>query len=95
MLLDSGFVQKKPATAAQVAGLNGLPPNQIVKQTVQGKTNYLFADPAGCNCLHVGDEDAMQNVMMQMNQQMPGQSNPAIPNIGPDAIGDLGGWSSM
>jgi len=90
MLLNSGFVQKKPTTATQVAGLNSLPPNQIVKQTVNGKTNYLFADPAGCNCVHVGGEDAMQNVMMQMNQP-----NADIPNIGTDTIGDLGGWSPM
>jgi hypothetical protein len=93
MLVGAGFVQKKPTTAAHTAGLNSLPANQLVSQTVKGKTSYLFADPAGCNCVHVGDKDAMQNVMMQMNQA--GPFDQAVPNLGPGGISDLDSWGPM
>src|SRR5215217_694152 len=74
MLTNAGFVAKRAMTPNQVALLTSLPPNQCVRHTANGKVSYLYADPVGCNCVHVGSQQAfqgvrgMQNVVYEMNR---------------------------
>jgi len=91
-LTQAGFVAKRANTPEQVAVLNGLPPNTFVRQTANGKTTYLYADPGACGCVHVGSQSAfqsvrgMQNIVYDMNRLEFGGG------LDPDNIGDLSDW---
>jgi hypothetical protein len=92
MLTNAGFTAKRANTPDQVALLNGLPPNKFVRQTANGKVSYLYADPTGCNCVHVGNQAAfqnfrgMQNIVYDMNNLEFGGG------LDPGNIGDLSSW---
>jgi hypothetical protein len=92
MLTNAGFTAKRGTTPDQMAVLAGLPPNKFVRQTTNGKVSYLYADPAGCNCVHVGNQQAfgnvrgMQNIVYDMNRLEFGGG------LDPDNIGDLSSW---
>jgi hypothetical protein len=95
MLTNAGFVAKRAKTPDQVALVSSLPPNKFVRQTVGGKSTYLYADPAGCNCVHVGSQSAfqnfkgMQNMVFEMNRLEFGGG------LDPDNIGDLSNWEPL
>ena len=61
MLTASGFVAKFPKTPEERAHLESLPANKLVTRTRSGKTYYVYADPAGCNCAYVGTPQAYAN----------------------------------
>jgi hypothetical protein len=92
MLTNAGFVAKRASTPNQAALLNGLPANTFVRQTANGKVTYLYADPTGCGCVHVGSQSAfqnfrgMQNIVYDMNRLEFGGG------LDPDNIGDLSEW---
>jgi hypothetical protein len=92
MLMNAGFVAKRARTPDQVALVRSLPPNQFVRQSGNGKVSYLYADPTGCNCVHVGSQQAfqsvrgMQNVVYEMNRLEFGGG------LDPSNIGDLSNW---
>ena len=91
-LTDAGFVAKRPNTPTQLALLNSLPANQFVRQTRNGKVTYLYADPTGCGCVHVGSRSSyqsvrgMQNIVYDMNNLEFGGG------LDPSNIGDLSDW---
>jgi hypothetical protein len=92
MLINSGFVAKRATTPEQVAVLNSMPTGKFVRQTANGKSTYLYADQAGCGCIHAGDQrafqsfSAMQNMMYDMNRTEFGGG------LDPSNIGDLSNW---
>ena len=92
MLTNAGFTAKRGTTPDQMAVLASLPPNKLVRQTTNGKVSYLYADPAGCNCVHVGSQQAfgnfrgMQNIVYDMNRLEFGGG------LDPDNIEDLSSW---
>ena len=92
MLTNAGFVAKRATTPEQIAVLNSMPPGKFVRQTANGKSTYLYADQAGCGCIHVGDQSAlksagaMQNIMYDMNRTEFGGG------LDPSNIGDLSDW---
>ena len=92
ILTNAGFVAKRATTPEQIAVLNSMPPGKFVRQTTNGKSTYLFADQAGCGCIHVGDQSAfrsasaMQNMMYDMNHTEFGGG------LDPSNIGDLSDW---
>jgi hypothetical protein len=91
MLTDAGFVAKKATTSDQISVLATLPPNKLIKQTANGKTTYLYADPA-CNCVHVGSQSAFQNFKGMQNTVYEMNRAQTDPGIGMGNIGDLGSW---
>ena len=101
MLVDAGFVPKRPTNEAQSNSFARLPANTMVKQTRNGKVTYLYADPDGCGCVYVGDKAAlgrykgMQNTTDLMTQQMPGSLDQLDPGLAPDNIEDLGTWAPL
>jgi hypothetical protein len=92
MLTNAGFVAKRATTPEQIAVLNSMPSGKFVRQTANGKSTYLYADQAGCGCIHVGDQSAfrsasaMQNIMYDMNRTEFGGG------LDPSNIGDLSDW---
>ena len=95
LLTGAGFVVKRPKTPQQTALLNGLPANQIVKKTSNGKVTYLYADPAGCGCLHVGDQAAFKNLRSMQNAVQEMNSDALDPGLSINNIDNLDGWDPL
>jgi hypothetical protein len=66
MLLSAGFVPKKADATSQMASLKSLPPHQFVARNRHARTVYLYADPAVCGCIYVGDQNAYDQYRRQM-----------------------------
>jgi hypothetical protein len=60
-LTDAGFVMRTAKTAKHLERLNSIPARRLVARTKDGVRRYFYADPAGCQCVLVGDERAMNN----------------------------------
>jgi hypothetical protein len=58
MLAASGFVMRPADTADKAANLQSLPPHKLVMQRRDGQPYYVYADPAVCKCVWVGDQKA-------------------------------------
>ena len=54
----SGFDVRIANTPERLKELRKLPPNKLVTRERDGKTYYVYADPAGCNCAYVGTPEA-------------------------------------
>jgi hypothetical protein len=91
-LTNAGFVAKRATTPDQRALLASLPPNQFVRQTANGKVTYVRADPAGCNCIHVGSQSAFQNFGGMQNTVYDMDRLEFGGGLDPDNIEDLSNW---
>jgi hypothetical protein len=58
MLTSAGFEQRPAATPKQQARMEQLPPNKLVQRQWKGKPVYVYADPAGCRCIYLGNQAA-------------------------------------
>ena len=62
MKLDNaGFIMRVAKTPRQMERLRTIPPRRMVARTKNGVRHYLYADPAGCQCVLIGNERAMAN----------------------------------
>jgi len=57
-LVASGFTMLQANTPARQAQLMQLPANQFVPKTNGDTTTYVYADPAVCHCLYIGNQAA-------------------------------------
>jgi len=60
LLSSAGFKMRLADTPAKMASLERLPPLKFVHKDLNGHVLTLYADPAGCKCLFVGDQTAWQ-----------------------------------
>ena len=91
VLSAAGFHIETADTPATVAELQTLPARQVLPQTRDGKTSYVYRDPTVCDCLYVGGEPEYQQYQKLRLQKdiADEESNPAL-NWG---WGPWGGWS--
>jgi hypothetical protein len=62
MKLDNaGFIMRVAKTPRQMERLKTIPARRMVARTKNGVRHYLYADPAGCQCVMIGNERAMAN----------------------------------
>jgi hypothetical protein len=62
MKLDNaGFIMRIAKTARQMERLKTIPARRMVARTKDGVRHYYYADPAGCQCVMIGNERAMAN----------------------------------
>jgi hypothetical protein len=94
MLTNAGFVAKRATTPEQNVVLASLPANQLVRQTTNGKTTYLLADPA-CGCVHVGSQTAFQNFKGMQNTVFEMNRLKLDPGLDTSNIGNLDSWSPL
>jgi hypothetical protein len=80
-LEDMGFIMRMANTQEQMARLRLLPPRRFVARTNSGARYYLYADPDYCQCVFLGNENAMTNY----------QALNAPPSPPPMAVGPGGG----
>jgi hypothetical protein len=57
-LLASGFKMVPANTPERQAALRQLPPQKVVRQVRNDKVVFVYADPAACSCLYVGNATA-------------------------------------
>jgi hypothetical protein len=60
-LADAGFIMRVAKTPRQMERLKTIPVRRMVARTKDGVRHYLYADPAGCQCVLIGNERAMRN----------------------------------
>ena len=68
-LAAAGFIVKTADTPVQQQMLNQLPKKKLLLRTTGGNVHYVYADPRGCNCIYVGDQDAYQSYKQQRQAQ--------------------------
>ena len=78
-LEDMGFTMRPATMPAQLRRLRLVPPRQLIARTKAGRRYYLYADPDYCQCVFVGNEQAMRNYQALMSPA----SAPPMPT-GPD-----------
>jgi hypothetical protein len=61
LLAAAGFTLQPANSPARIAAMKKLPPNKFVRQTSGGTVVYVYADPAGCQCVYFGDQTAWSN----------------------------------
>jgi hypothetical protein len=60
-LSDAGFVMRIAKSPKQMERLRTIPARRLVARTKDGVRHYLYADPDGCQCVLVGNEQAMRS----------------------------------
>ncbi|PYM17592.1 MAG: hypothetical protein DMD78_29630 [Candidatus Rokuibacteriota bacterium] len=60
ILSAAGFHMEAADTPEKLADLQTAPARQVLPQTRDGKTAYVYRDPNGCHCLYVGGEPEYQ-----------------------------------
>jgi hypothetical protein len=58
LLVGAGFNYKEAQTPEQLARLEKLPQEKLLRHEINGKPVYIYANAAGCKCLYAGDEAA-------------------------------------
>jgi hypothetical protein len=60
-LSNAGFVMKVANSPKQLERLRTIPARKLVARTKNGIRHYLYADPDGCKCVLIGNEQAMRS----------------------------------
>jgi len=66
MLSAAGFHMKLADTPQKMALLKQLPAHHFIHKEKNGKVLTVWADPAGCKCLYVGNQTAWTNYKQQI-----------------------------
>jgi hypothetical protein len=85
-LTDAGFVMRVAKTARQMERLRTIPARRMVARTKDGVRHYYYADPAGCQCVMIGNERAMANYRDMVK---PPPLPPGVKDF--QGAGDMGG----
>jgi hypothetical protein len=92
ILSAAGFQMKPADTPDRIAHLSTMTPRKIVPHTKDGKLFYVYADPKGCNCLFVGDEQAYQRYQQLALKQQLAQEQLMAAQMNEDAAMNWGLW---
>lgn len=90
ILAEAGFQRMPADTADKAAHLNGLTPDQVVSFVKDGKRLYAYADPTGCRCLLVGDEQAYQRYQQLVDAPQIAQEQAIAKKVNEDGADDAG-----
>jgi len=60
LLSAAGFRVQPANTPERRASLRTLPEHRLVRQELNGRAVWVYADPLVCNCLYVGTPEAYQ-----------------------------------
>lgn len=91
-LAAAGFSMKSADTPAKLVNLKTMPQNKVFAQTQKGKTFYVYADAAQCQCLYVGNEAAYQSYQQMRIQQNIASEQLMAAEMNQEAMMDWGAW---
>jgi hypothetical protein len=90
LLPAAGFTLQPANSPGRMAAMKKLPPNKFVRQTSGGTVVYVYADPAGCQCVYFGNQTAWSNYrsavfakQLANEQQMTAMMNQDAFDFGP------------
>jgi hypothetical protein len=92
ILSAAGFQMRLADTPERVAHLSTLRPLKLVPHMKDGKLLYTYADPKGCRCLFVGDEQAYQRYQQLALKQQLAQEQVMAAEMDESAAMDWGLW---
>jgi len=91
VLSAAGFYVEAANTSEKLTELRTLPARQVVPETRDGKTSYVYRDPSVCNCLYVGGEPEYQQYQrLRLQKDIADEESSAALNWG---WGADGGWN--
>jgi len=91
VLSAAGFHIEAADTPEKLADLRTQPARQVLPQTRDGKTSYVYRDPSVCDCLYVGGElEYQQYQRLRIQKDIADEESSAALNWG---WGPEGGWS--
>jgi len=97
VLSAAGFHVETADTPEKLAELQTLPARQVLPQTRDGKTSYVYRDPSVCHCLYVGGEPEYQQYeKLRLQKHIADAEADATLNHGWDPWGGwgAGGWGT-
>jgi hypothetical protein len=93
LLAAAGFQVRVASTPAQQANLQALTPRRIVPHAMKnGAVAFVYADPTGCNCVYVGDQQAYQRFQQLAIKQQLAQEQVMTAEMNQDAMMNWGLW---
>ena len=94
-LSAAGFHMEAADTPEKLADVRTPPPRQLLPQTRDGKTVYVYRDPAVCHCLYVGGEPEYQEYQrLRLQKEIADEQARASANWTWGSIGSYGPWRS-
>jgi hypothetical protein len=91
-LAAAGFTMKPADTPERLAKLQALPVRQIVPQSKDGETVYVYADPDFCKCLYAGRQEQYDRYQRLALERQIAQERVAAAEMNEDAAMDWGLW---
>ena len=93
LLAAAGFQVRVASTPAQQANLQAMTPRRIVPHALKdGTVAFVYADPTGCNCVYVGDQQAYQRFQQLAIKQQLAQEQVMTAEMNQDAMMNWGVW---
>ena len=92
LLVAAGFRTKPADTPERAQQLRAMPALKMVAQSKDGHLVYGYADPYGCNCLYVGDEDAYRQYERLAVQKQLTEERLEAAEVEESAATDWGLW---
>jgi hypothetical protein len=91
-LSAAGFQMKLADTPERLAHLQTMRPLKVVPHLKDGKLLYVYADPTGCKCLYIGDEQAYQRYQALAIREKLTQEQMMAAQMNEDAAMNWGLW---
>ena len=91
-LSAAGFVVRPASTPQRQTMLARLPPNKLVQRTRGDSVTYAYADPAGCNCLYVGSQQAYDRFQRDALRTRIADQRETTAELYSDAAWDWSAW---
>jgi hypothetical protein len=99
LLSAAGFRVQPANTPERRASLRALPEHRLVREEMNGRGVWVYADPLVCNCLYVGTEEDYQRYNrlkverdIASDRLMAAQLRSRLWGIGPYGWGAWGPW---
>ena len=92
-LAAAGFTLQPANSPKRIAAMNKLPPNKFVRQTSGGTVVYVYADPAGCQCVYFGNQTAWSNYRASVFAKQLADEQQMTAMMNQDAF-DFGPWDT-
>jgi len=93
LLAAAGFQVRVASTPAQQANLQAMTPRRIVPHALtDGRVAFVYADPTGCNCVYVGDQQAYQRFQQLAIKQQLAQEQVMTAEMNQEAMMNWGLW---
>ncbi len=91
-LAAAGFIIKPANTPERQAMLQRLPAHKFVQRVKGDDVHFVYADPTGCNCLYVGNQQAYDQYKRDRQQKHLADEQQLNADEYADSAWDWGSW---